>query len=85
MGHIIADEELESRLRGFLEPIEIRDVHGGLLGHYTPYVSPELKEKYEKTRQLFDLDEARRIAATEREGKPLSEVWKRILGQENQQ
>lgn len=83
MGHIIADKEMELSLRGILEPIEIRDALGQLLGHYVPYVSPERKAFYEKTSQLFDLDEVRRVAATEREGLPLAEVWKRIHARES--
>ncbi len=46
MGHIIADKEMELSLRGILEPIEIRDALGQLLGHYVPYVSPERKAFY---------------------------------------
>jgi hypothetical protein len=63
MGHIVANEELESRLRGFVEPVEIRDVEGRVLGTFTPQVSPEQREAYEKARSLFDLAEADRRSA----------------------
>jgi len=63
------------RLRGILEPVEIRDDEGKLLGHYTPVVSPEELAAYEKARGLFDRDEMRRRKETEAgKGKTTAEV-----------
>lgn len=64
MGHIIADDDLESRLRGFVEPVEIRDAQGRILGTFSPHVPPELRKVYEDAVASFDLAEAdRRLAA----------------------
>jgi hypothetical protein len=85
MNHVTADDSLRDLLRDLQEPVEIRDAQGQLLGHFTPHISPERKALYERARQLFDLDEARRISAIEREGSSLAEVWKRIHARESQQ
>ncbi len=85
MNHLTADKNICGWLRGVLEPTEIRDGKGKLLGVFTPQVSAELRAQYEKAKELFDLDEAQHIAATEREGLPLAEVWKRIHAHESQQ
>jgi hypothetical protein len=66
-------------LRGLLEPVEIRDSNGKLLGHYTPYVSPEERALYEKVRARLDLDEIkRRNEMASGPAKPFSEVIRRL-------
>jgi hypothetical protein len=83
--HIIADEELQARLGGFLEPIEIRDQKGNVMGHYTPHVTAETRAAYERAKTLFDPAETeRRIAAEHGKGIPLSEFWARLRAQEQQ-
>jgi len=83
MTYVTADKSMCDHLRGFLEPVEIRDASGQVLGVFTPHVAPELRAKYEKVEQLFDLEEAERIATTEREGRPLAEIWNRIRAHES--
>ena len=75
MNYLTADEDLLDRLRGIVEPVEIRDPGGNVLGHYTPVVSPEVRERYEKARKLFDPAEIqRRKAAEHGQGKTTAEV-----------
>ncbi|MFO0930102.1 MAG: hypothetical protein U0736_24270 [Gemmataceae bacterium] len=64
MGHLIADQDLRDRLHGIVEPVEIRDAAGQLLGTFVPHVSNEVRALYEEAVASFDLDEAgRRLAA----------------------
>ena len=64
MGHITTDEDMRVRLGGFVEPVEIRDVEGRVLGTFIPQVPPELRATYEEAAASFDLAEAeRRLAA----------------------
>jgi len=79
MSHVVVDEPLLARLRGMLEPVEVRDPSGHVLGHYMPTVSPEIREMYEKTKGLFDLEEAERILAAEKDkGRPLQEILREL-------
>src|ERR1700722_1847959 len=48
MNYLTADEAMCDHLRGVLEPVEIRDEKGKLLGQYTPFVSAEERALYEK-------------------------------------
>jgi hypothetical protein len=83
VGHIVADEEMEWRLRGIIEPIEIRDSSGKLLGHYIPFVSLEERARYEKARELFDpVEIERRLREEGGKGIPLSEFSARMHAQE---
>lgn len=78
MNHLTADQVLLDRLAGVMEPAEIRDPSGKVLGRYTPVFSDE-KEKSERAAKYFDLAEAERILAEEKDqGSSLAEVWKRI-------
>jgi hypothetical protein len=81
MGHIVADAGMQKALAGVVEPVEIRTSEGIILGHYTP-VDPKQAALHAKYSHLFDLEEAERVAATQREGRPLAEVWERIRGGE---
>lgn len=45
-----------------MEPVEVRDASGRVLGHYTPVLSPEQKALQEKANALFDMEEAKRDA-----------------------
>jgi len=44
MNQITADETLRARLHRILEPVEVRDEEGRLMGHYTPVSSAEEAE-----------------------------------------
>jgi hypothetical protein len=77
MTHLTADQALVERLAGVMEPVEIRDSSGKVLGRYTPVFSDE-NERSERAAKYFDLADAERTLAEERhQGLPLAEVWKR--------
>ncbi len=78
MPFITADNAMLLRLRGILHPVEIRDAGGQVLGLFTPNVSPELLEKYERAKALFDLEEAERAAADPHPGYTTEEVLRHI-------
>jgi len=83
MGHIIADGTMHDHLRGILEPVEIRDPSGKVLGHYTPAVSPEEKAMYQKARALMDPAELnRRLTEEKGTGRSLAEILARLPGAE---
>ena len=78
MNYLTADQALLDRLAGVMEPAEIRDPDGKVIGRFTPVFADE-KEKNERAARYFDLAEAERILAEKRDdGLPLAEVWKRI-------
>jgi hypothetical protein len=74
MNFLTADESMLARLRGIVEPVEIRDPDGNVLGQYTPIVSSEKQALYAKALKLFDLEEAKRVAAMKGQGYTLAEV-----------
>lgn len=78
MSHLIADEPLLSQLRGVVEPVEIRDPGGKVLGHYTPVLSEEDDELYRQAAALFDPEEMERIAATETQGYTFDQVMEHL-------
>ncbi|HJT77069.1 MAG TPA: hypothetical protein VJ739_07675 [Gemmataceae bacterium] len=79
MNFITADDELRNRLGGIVEPIEIRDTDGRVLGVYTPVLTPEEQAFYARVHELFDMDEIDRIEREERgQGRPLAELWERL-------
>jgi hypothetical protein len=77
MNHLTADQVMLERLAGVMEPAEIRDADGKVLGRFTPIFSDE-QEKCARAAKYFDLAEAERIAAEESQGSSLAEVWERI-------
>jgi hypothetical protein len=81
---LTADGPLQNLLQGVKEPAEVRDKSGKVLGHYTPVLTPEEAAWYEKAKKLFDLEEAERVLATERDsGKPLQEFWHELKGRKD--
>jgi hypothetical protein len=81
---LTADGSLQNLLQGVKEPAEVRDKSGKVLGHYTPVVTAEEAAWYEKAKKLFDLEEAERVLATERDaGRPLQEFWQELEGQKD--
>ena len=81
---LTADGSLQNLLQGVKEPAEVRDKSGKVLGHYTPVVTAEEAAWYEKAKKLFDLEEAERVLATERDaGRPLQEFWQELQGQKD--
>lgn len=82
MNHLTADQPLLERLEGIMEPVEIRDPDGRVLGTFTPALAPEEEEAYRKAAELFDPAELDRI---EREGGPvytIEQVWEYIHSME---
>ena len=82
MNHLTADQELLDRLGGVMEPIEIRDADGNLLGRYTPVFRDE-KDAQERAAKYFDLAAAERALANGPKGSSLAEVWERIHANES--
>jgi len=79
MNYIIADEEMVNWLRGFLEPLEIREPNGRVLGHYTPVVPSDLLEAYARAEKLFDPVETQRLSEREAgPGRPLRDILREL-------
>jgi len=77
MGAITATAEVVSILRPLKETTEIRDAQGQVLGVFTPQTVAE----EERLKLMFDLEEAERVLATERDaGQPLQEIWRDLRG-----
>jgi hypothetical protein len=85
MTVLTADEVLLDRLCGIVEPVEIRDPSGKLLGHYTPALTPEEAARYEKIKGLFDLEEAERALADPHPGYTYAEVMEHIRALEKKE
>jgi hypothetical protein len=84
MNYLTADEALLDRLAGVMEPAEIRDPDGKVIGRFTPVFADE-KEKNERAAKYFDLAEAERNLAEDRDqGLRLAEVWRGIHAREIQ-
>ena len=84
MYHLTADQELLERLAGIMEPVEIRDANGKLIGQFTPMFADE-NDKSERAARYFDLADAERSLTQEREPEyTLAEVWARIRSGEIQ-
>lgn len=77
MNHLTADQELLERLAGVMEPIDIRDADGKVLGRYTPVFADE-KDAQERAAKYFDLAAAERALAEDPKGCSLAEVWDHI-------
>jgi hypothetical protein len=65
MNHLTADQPLLERLAGIVDPVEIRDPGGNVMGTYTPALSPEEREAYRQAAALFDPEELDRIEKTD--------------------
>jgi hypothetical protein len=83
MNFITADDVLRDRLGGIVEPVEIRDTTGRVLGVYSPVLSPEEEAFYARAHELFDPEELDRIEREEKgQGRPLAELWERLRAAE---
>jgi hypothetical protein len=60
MNYLTADQAFLEKLEGVMEPIEIRDPKGKVLGRFTPSVSAEAFARYEEAKRLFDPAEVKR-------------------------
>jgi hypothetical protein len=61
-------------LAHFVEPVEISDANGKLIGLFVPANLERGKELYDKAATLFDPAELDRIEATEQTGRSLQEI-----------
>ena len=77
MNHLTADQVLLDRLAGVMEPVEIRDGSGKVLGRFTP-MFPDEQERCERAAKYFDLAEAERALAEDQKGCSHAEMWERI-------
>ena len=84
MNHLTADQELLERLAGLMEPVEIRDPSGKVLGRYTPVFADE-KDAEERAAKYFDLAAAERALAEDPKGCSLAEVWEHIRALEGKE
>ena len=84
MNHLTADQALVERLAGVMEPVEIRDSSGKVLGRYTPVFSDE-QDAHERAARYFDLAEAERALAEKGQGSTLAEIWERLRAAENEE
>ena len=83
LSYLTADENVCDFLRGVMEPVEIRDGEGKLLGLFNPHIPPEVQAQYDKAKKLFDATEIKRRKAEEQgKGSSLAEVLQRIQSRE---
>jgi hypothetical protein len=76
---VTADGPLRDQLCQATGPVEFRDTSGKLLGIYTPALSLEAAEHQAQAVRLFDLEEAERVLASERDrGCSLEEVKRQL-------
>jgi len=68
MSSVTIGQDLASTLGQLIERTEIRDAQGKLLGIFTPQAHQK------KLESLFDLEEAERIAATDKENYSFEQV-----------
>ncbi len=73
MSTVTADATVQQWLAQFTDVTEIRDAQGNLLGLFTPRNLAEA-EHLDRIKSLFDLEEAERIAATQRQGRSWAEI-----------
>jgi hypothetical protein len=83
MNYLTADQLLMERLAGVMEPIEIRDPDGRILGRYTPVFSDD-QEAQERAAKYFNFPEAERSLREKSQGSALAEIWERLRATENQ-
>jgi len=81
-----ADECLVEGLSGIVEPVEIRESTGKVLGIYTPALSAEEAALYEKARSMFDPAEMeRRLTEGRGTGRALGEIIRQLESSETRE
>jgi hypothetical protein len=85
-------EEVTRRSKALKNELEPAGTHGSAdpdgkcTGGSTPALAAEEVARYEKLKDLFDLEEAKRILATERDqGRPLADILHDLRAQESRQ
>jgi hypothetical protein len=83
MNFVTATDAVQDFFDGVVDPVEIRDPSGKVLGCFTPALSAEEAKWYERAKALFDPDEMERIFAAEHnQGRPLADIWKELESRE---
>jgi hypothetical protein len=72
MNRITVDDVLKSRLDGAVEPVEVCDLDGQMLGHFVPIAALESRDGCP-----YSTDELNRMHA-EDGGRSLAEIWKSL-------
>jgi hypothetical protein len=75
---LTADEHLHEVLEYIVEPAEIRDASGKVLGHYTPLVPPDIQEAYDRLAAQLDHDELDRLAQSNEPGYTIEQVMEHL-------
>ena len=83
MPSLVIDEAVKTVLARLTTPTELRDKSGNILGVFTPARTHRVLSP-DELRGLFDLEEAERVAATERQGYSLGEVMEHLRSLERQ-
>jgi len=76
MSSLVATPDLLSMLASLKENTEIRDPNGVVIGVFMPVKDAELA----RAKALFDWNEIKRIAATERTGRSLADILTDLEG-----
>jgi hypothetical protein len=74
MNYLTVDDSMLAHLRGIVEPTEIRDANGIILGRYTPVLTPEEEAAYARAATLFDQEELDRIEKNDHERFSIEQV-----------
>ena len=83
---LTVNDDVAAVLGGYIDAIEVRDGQGHLLGHFLPYLTPQARDVYTRPEAHFDVEEIRRRKETEHgEGRPLSEVLRRLESTESRE
>lgn len=82
-NYLTADDDMRDWLYGILEPVEIRDSRGQVLGVFTPHVPVELLALYEKAKADVDVAELKRRIQEGGQRRTTAQVLERLRDQEN--
>ena len=80
MSELTLDDTVAALLSSLTGETVLRDKRGKQLGRFEPTIDSAERHARRNPFTLEDLEEAKRTA-TEGDGSPLSEVWKRIKGE----
>ena len=81
MSSVTVPPEVASLLGQLTEATELCDAQGNCIGIFKPHFADA---RFERLKSLFDLEEAERIAATERQDYSLEEVKEYLRSLEKQ-
>jgi hypothetical protein len=76
---LTVNDEVAGVLGGYVDGVEIRDEHGRILGHFIPYLTPQMRDFYEHPEKHFDLEKLRNLPPVDpSKCRPLSEVIREL-------